>query len=235
LQLALRLQALEARGELAAAGAAALPSFREWKLGRAAYVAYLADVVALHSALEAAAPASPPLLAWLGAAGGLARAAAASADLRALTTGDEAFAAAPPAPSPTAAAHAARIATLAAAAQSDAASAARCAAHGYALHVAHVSLGMRIGAKGAEQLGLAQRTALRLYSDFPGLPAKATPLAALARSVDALGAALRTIDTESGAEGRGGERARDAFLDELAPAVRATSALWAGLAGTPPS
>jgi hypothetical protein len=42
------------------------------------------------------------------------------------------------------------------------------------------------------------------------------------------------VDAESGAAGRGGERARDAFLDELAPAVRATSALWAGLAGTPP-
>ena len=185
-------------------------------------------MVALHAALEAAAPASPPLLAWLGAAGGLARAAAATADLRALTTGDDAFAASPPPPSAAAAAHAARIAALAAAAQNDAASAARCAAHGYALHVAHISLGMRIGAKGAEQLGLAQRNALRLYSDFPGLPAKATPLAALARSVDAMGAALRTIDAESG---RGGEKARDAFLDELAPAVRATSALWAGLAG----
>ena len=187
-------------------------------------------MAALHGALEAAADASPPLLAWLGPRAGLARAAFAAADLRSLTSGDDPFAPSPPPPSASAAAHAARIAELAAAAPQDAAAAARCAAHGYALHVAHVSLGMRIGAKGAEQLALAPRNALRLYSDYPDLPAKATPLAALARAVDAAGAALRAIDAGADVAPRG--KARDAFLDELAPAVRATAALWAGLAGT---
>jgi len=208
------------------------------------YCAYLADVGALHAALEASARASPPLLTWLGPDAGLARSAAAAADLATLTSGPRGgggddssapFADAPPQPSPAAAAHAARIAALAAAAPGDATAAARCAAHGYALHVAHVSLGMRIGAKGAEQLGLAQRGALRIYSDFPKLPSNATPLAALARAVDAMGAALKAIDGE---RGPGAGSARDAFLDELAPAVRATSALWAGLAGggaTPPA
>ncbi len=237
----MRLQLLEARGELAAAPAdkraGALPAFKDWRFSRAAYLQYVADCAAVHGALEeaaaAAAGAHAPLLAWLAPAGGLARGAQARADAAALCAAAPAAAAAaaapaaPPPPSAAAAAHAARLAALAAAARAgDAAAAARLAAHGYALHVSHVSLGMRLGAKAAEQLGLAQLGALALYAQYPALPAPsagaakgtaASPLAALARAVDALGAALPAAP-------------REALLEELPEAVRAASRLWARLA-----
>jgi hypothetical protein len=209
-------------------------------------VQYLVDVLAVHAALEAAAaaalaapPPAPaaPLLAWLAPAGGLARASAAAADIAALC-GSGAAASPPPPPSAAAAAHAARIAALGVAAcapsSSDAAAAAgaRVACHGYALHVSHISLGMRLGAKAAQQLELARVGALSLYSDYPLLPrasaaaaapgAAVTPLAVLARGVDALGAALGRDEGEGGA--------REALFEELPAAVRAATALWGGLA-----
>jgi hypothetical protein len=251
-QLALRLQLLEARGELSGALPAdtpsgALPAFKDWRFSRGAYVQYVVDIAAVHAALEAAAAAataaSPPapaapLLAWLAPAGGLARAAAAAADVAALCGGE-----APPPPSAAAEAHAARIAALGVAAcaspsssssaESVRSAGARVACHGYALHVSHVSLGMRLGAKAAQQLDLARAGALSLYSHYPLLPRASpaaaagassgvTPLAVLARGVDALGVAL--------GQGDGADEPREALFEELPRAVRAATALWAGLA-----
>ena len=257
--LARRLATLQASGALTRPRApgqpqrAALPPFEAWAWEAARYASFLAATAALHAALDAAlatavggggsTAGAPAALARLGPASALARGAAAAADAAALAArGDP-----PPAPiPPSIAASCRQLEEAGRRARAEAADAAagsspppsfkathRLFAAAYALHVTHLTTGMRIGAAAAPALGLFEAGAVALYRDYPeNLPLatagpRLPPASPGKRSVDPLRSFRAAVDAagaDLGVEGRAGVEAA------LADALLAAAELYEPLA-----
>ena len=256
--LARTLGTLHASGALEAARAAApattapprrLPPFEAWGWDDGRYASYVADLAAVHGALDGALEAVaraveeraegqvPPLataLLSLGPASGLLRGAAAAADATALNS---------PPPTPAAAAAArllidvGRAAVAAVGENAPPATTtrprkppplARLYAHAYALQIAHLTTGARVGAAAAEALGLFNKRAVSLYRDYPpSLPLTIASTLAERRTLDPLRAFRAAVDAGGAGLGEGDRAAVDAALPA---AVAAAADLMEGLA-----
>lgn len=236
-QVARRLEALQAEGALAVAqpaGAAPLPPFERWAFAEAHYVQHLADLLCVHTALEAAVaraqvtvqrgePGATSRLAdavaLFGAAQGLARAQHIATDLAAIL-GAPCDEAAPP-PLPNAAAYAGYITRAAERCEragdgeETALSAAKLLTSAFVVMLTLLTSGNRVGAAATEKLGLFARGAVNTYRTFPTHVER--PLEAFVAAVNAAGEAMR-------------EAEREAFMAELPAAMQKTSLLLEALA-----
>eukprot|EP00897_Mesotaenium_endlicherianum_P010123 jgi/Mesen1/9139/ME000058S08634 len=219
-QLVGRVQLLDSQGKLRVADARPLPPFERWAFGPRHYLQFLADQLAVHEALEKAIAAS-----------------ALAGDIRALhaelansskkgpgggqpledlkpTTQNGAYAK-----------YIAQLARHAAEgtqeAETDAEEGgqdARCQllAHLFAVHVAHLTTGMRVGAKAVGALApLRNARAVAFYRDYP--PQAQNPLKTFVEAINAAGALLPPD-------------AQEQVMGELSKALQKTSLLLSELA-----
>lgn len=236
-QVARRLELLQAEGALAVAqpaGAAPLPPFERWAFDEAHYVQHLADLLAVHAALEAAIARAQAALqrgegerlnsladtvTLFGVAQGLARSEHIAADLAAIVE-SSVNREAPPA-LPNAAAYASYITQTAAqcergeGAEDMAGAAAKLLASAFVVMLTLLTSGNRVGAAATEKLGLFAKGAVNTYRTYP--PHVDRPLEAFIAAVNAAGEAL-------------GEAEREAFMAELPAAMQKASLLLEALA-----
>ncbi|GAQ82606.1 hypothetical protein KFL_001170110 [Klebsormidium nitens] len=232
-QLARRLALLETSGELRVATAKPIPDFTRWRFGVRRYLQYLVDLRCIHrvleSAIEAAAPVCPAIRLFSTELG-LNRETALAEDIAVLiyTMKKKGLRAGPrdgrlvPEPTTQTQAYAKYIHQLGSAATSlDAAEASaaqkQLLAHIFALHVTHLTSGMRIGSKALELLPLMREAqAVRFYRDYP--EHAQNPLKRFVTAMNEAGNALE-----------GGE-AREEVMAELPKALQKTSLLLTELA-----
>eukprot|EP00898_Chlorokybus_atmophyticus_P004900 jgi/Chlat1/5410/Chrsp35S05228 len=166
------LQRLETQGELQIANQRPLPPFEKWSFRQQNYLQYLVNQYEVHSALEhavdalasqGASSAVRPLHAFLEHAASLSRSQALSRDIKAVKVmpGSGQL----PEPTLETNAFAKYVSNLATEDAVDACP--KLIAYLFGLHVTHLTSGMRVGARAASFIPLAQNGALAFYKEYP--------------------------------------------------------------------
>ncbi|XP_024375504.1 uncharacterized protein [Physcomitrium patens] len=244
-QLVRRLQLLESKGELAVVQAKPLPPFERWNFGEQRYMQFLQDQLAVYTALKDVIAAvknsrtqgdtiasdsvddidnrTSLAIATFDSSLGLDRHEELAADIQALSeaTSRIGMSLEVGAPTTQTTAYIKRLEQIGLSATSTengpAEGCLRLLAHIFAIHVAHLTTGMRVGAKAVECLSLLKEArAVRFYRDYP--KQAQDPLRVLIGALNTAGSYL-VLPEE-----------REQVMQELPKAIQRTSLLLSVLA-----